>query len=100
MSARILDGKNIASTLRAEIAASVAALKEKQGVVPGLGVVLVGDNPASRSYVTAKEKACAAAGLYSREVNLPGHSSRDEILAAVRALNADPDIDGILVQLP
>ena len=56
MSARILDGKNIASTLRAEIAASVAALKEKRGVVPGLGVVLVGDNPASRSYVTGKEK--------------------------------------------
>ena len=100
MSARILDGKSIASTLRAEMAVSVAALKEKQGVVPGLGVVLVGDNPASRSYVTGKEKACAAAGIYSREVNLPGHSSREEILAAVRALNADPDIDGILVQLP
>ncbi len=100
MSARILDGKTIASTLRAEIAASVAAMKEKHGVVPGLGVVLVGDNPASRSYVTAKEKACAAAGIYSREINLPSLSSREEILAAVRALNADDTIDGILVQLP
>ena len=100
MSARILDGKAIASTLRAEIAAAVAAMKAKQGVVPGLGVVLVGDNPASRSYVSAKEKACAAAGIYSREINLPSSSNREEILAAVRALNADHAIDGILVQLP
>ena len=100
MSARILDGKTIASTLRAEIAALVAAMKEKQGLVPGLGVVLVGDNPASRSYVTAKEKACAAVGLYSREINLPSSACREEILAEVRALNADDTIDGILVQLP
>ena len=100
MSARILDGKAIASTLRVEIAAAVAAMKAKQGVVPGLGVVLVGDNPASRSYVTAKEKACAAAGIYSREINLPSSSNREEILTAVRALNADHAIDGILVQLP
>ena len=100
MSARILDGKAIASTLRAEIAASVAILRKEQGWVPGLAVVLVGDNPASRSYVTAKEKACAAAGIHSREINMAAQSSREEILAAVRALNADPDIDGILVQLP
>ncbi len=100
MSARILDGKSIAAELRAEIAAAVAAMKAATGRVPGLGVVLVGDNPASRSYVTAKEKACAAAGIHSREINLPAQSSREEILAAVRALNADDAIDGILVQLP
>ena len=100
MSARILDGKALAAGLRGEIAAAVAAMKAESGFVPGLGVVLVGDHPASRSYVTAKEKACAAAGLHSREINLPAQASREEILAAVRALNADDAIDGILVQLP
>ena len=100
MGARILDGKSIAADLRAEIAAAVAAMKAESGWVPGLGVVLVGDNPASRSYVSAKEKACAAAGIHSREVTLPATARREEILAAVRALNADDAIDGILVQLP
>ena len=100
MSARILDGKALAADLRAEIAAAVAALKAESGRVPGLGVVLVGDDPASRSYVTGKEKACAEAGIHSREIGLPVHASRKEILAAVRALNADESIDGILVQLP
>jgi methylenetetrahydrofolate dehydrogenase (NADP+) / methenyltetrahydrofolate cyclohydrolase len=100
MSARILDGKALAATLRAEIAVAVAALEADSGLVPGLGVVLVGDNPASRSYVTAKEKACAAAGIRSREINLPAGASREEILAAVQALNADEAVDGILVQLP
>lgn len=100
MSARILDGKTLATTLRAEIAADVAKMKTESGCVPGLGVVLVGDNPASRSYVTAKEKACAAAGIHSREINLSTCANREEILAAVRALNIDDTIDGILVQLP
>ncbi|HAL92010.1 MAG TPA: bifunctional methylenetetrahydrofolate dehydrogenase/methenyltetrahydrofolate cyclohydrolase FolD [Verrucomicrobia bacterium] len=100
MSARILDGKALAADLRAETAAAVAAMKAGSGVVPGLGVVLAGDNPASRSYVTAKEKACAAAGLYSREIHLSARASREEILAAVRTLNADNAVDGILVQLP
>ena len=66
MTARILDGKSLATELRAEIAADVAALTHQTGIVPGLGVVLVGDDPASRSYVTGKEKACAAAGISSR----------------------------------
>jgi methylenetetrahydrofolate dehydrogenase (NADP+) / methenyltetrahydrofolate cyclohydrolase len=100
MSARILDGKSMAADLRAEIAAAVAALRGQAGWVPGLGVVLVGDDPASRSYVSAKEKACAAAGIHSREVGLPATASRAEILAAVRSLNEDDAIDGILVQLP
>jgi methylenetetrahydrofolate dehydrogenase (NADP+)/methenyltetrahydrofolate cyclohydrolase len=100
MSARILDGKAMAAGLRGEIAAAVSALQAEAGRVPGLGVVLVGDHPASRSYVTAKEKACAAAGIHSREIALPATAGRGEILAAVRALNADDAIDGILVQLP
>jgi methylenetetrahydrofolate dehydrogenase (NADP+) / methenyltetrahydrofolate cyclohydrolase len=100
MSARILDGKAIAADLRAEIAAAVTAMQAESGLVPGLGVVLVGDNPASRSYVTAKEKACAATGIHSREITLPAGASREDILAAVQALNADDAIDGILVQLP
>jgi methylenetetrahydrofolate dehydrogenase (NADP+)/methenyltetrahydrofolate cyclohydrolase len=100
MAARILDGKAMAADLRAEVAAAVAALQADFGVVPGLGVVLVGDHPASRSYVTAKEKACAVAGILSREINLPARAGREEILVAVRALNADEAIDGILVQLP
>ena len=100
MGARILDGKSMAADLRAEIAAAVAAMKAATGRVPGLAVVLVGDDPASRSYVTGKGKACAAAGIYSREIDLPASARREEILATVRALNADDAIDGILVQLP
>ena len=100
MGARILDGKSMAADLRAEIAAAVAAMKAATGRAPGLAVVLVGDDPASRSYVAGKGKACAAAGIYSREIDLPASARRDEILATVRALNADDAIDGILVQLP
>ncbi len=100
MSARLLDGKSLAAALRAEVAADVAALRAATGRVPGLAVVLVGADPASRSYVTGKEKACAAAGIYSREIPLPAATGRAEILAAVRALNADDAVDGILVQLP
>ena len=100
MDARILDGKSLAADLRAVIAAGVADLKAAAGRVPGLAVVLVGDDPASRSYVTGKGKACAAAGIYSRQLDLPATATRAEILATVRALNADDAIDGILVQLP
>ena len=100
MSARILDGKSLAGDLRAETAGAVAAMKAASGVVPGLAVVLVGDDPASRSYVTGKGKACAAAGIYSRQIDLPAAAGRKDILGVVRALNADDAIDGILVQLP
>ena len=99
MSAKILDGKAIAQDIRAELKARVAELK-KQGIVPGLGVLLVGDDPASRSYVTAKEKACEETGLYSREIKLPSTASHKEILDVVKTFNADDKIDGILVQLP
>ena len=99
MSAKILDGKAIAQEFRTELKARTAELK-KQGIVPGLGVLLVGEDPASRSYVTAKEKACEETGLYSREIKLPATASHKEILDVVKAFNADNQIDGILVQLP
>ena len=85
---------------RAEIAAGVAALKAERGIVPGLAVILVGDNPASISYVTAKEKACAEAGMYSREIRLDATATEQRLLDEIAALNADPAIHGILVQLP
>jgi len=95
----VLDGKKLALVMRQEMAADVASLSTR-GVIPGLGVILVGDNPASRSYVSAKEKACEETGLYSREVLLPSTASQAEILNAVQSMNNDPAIHGILVQLP
>lgn len=99
MSARILDGKAISEQVRAELRQRAAGLSAR-GIQPGLGVLLVGDNPASRSYVSAKEKACAEIGLYSTETHLPATASRTEILDVVRRFNEDDRIDGILVQLP
>ena len=100
MSATVIDGKKLAAETRAEIAAGVVALKAERGVTPGLAVILVGENPASVSYVTAKEKAAREAGMYSREIRLPAGASEAEVLAQVRALDDDPAIHGILVQLP
>ena len=97
---QIVDGKKLAADLRAEIAERTAKLKAERGVTPGLAVILVGENPASVSYVTAKEKACAEAGMYSREIRLPATVAEEELLNEVRRLNDDPAIHGILVQLP
>ena len=97
---KIIDGKKLAADLRAEIAARTAALKAEKGVTPGLAVILVGENPASVSYVTAKEKACAEAGMYSREIRMSATASEGELLDEIGRLNADPAIHGILVQLP
>ena len=97
---KLIDGKELARNLRGEIAAGVAALKSEKGVTPGLAVILVGDNPASVSYVTAKEKACTEAGMLSREIRLPAETSEEELVALVKKLNGDPEIHGILVQLP
>ena len=94
-----IDGKKIAAEIRAEVAAEAAAMKAS-GVGPGLAVVLVGENPASVSYVTAKERACAECGIRSFPVRLPATASQAELLAEVARLNADPAVDGILVQLP
>ncbi|MCS6771271.1 MAG: bifunctional 5,10-methylene-tetrahydrofolate dehydrogenase/5,10-methylene-tetrahydrofolate cyclohydrolase [Kiritimatiellae bacterium] len=99
MTARILDGRAVAAQIRDELAGEVASLRAR-GIVPGLGVLLVGNHPASRSYVTAKERACAEIGMVSKEVHLPESAARREILDAVRAFNEDPLIHGILVQLP
>ena len=97
---KLIDGKQLAQNLRGEIAAGVERLKAEKGVTPGLAVILVGDNPASVSYVTAKEKACAEAGMLSREIRLPAETTETELVALVKKLNDDPAIHGILVQLP
>jgi len=99
MAARILDGKQIAQEMRDELRVDVEKLKA-DGVTPGLGVLLVGDDPASRSYVTAKEKACETIGIHSEEIRLGVDAGKDEILDVVRSFNANDAIDGILVQLP
>lgn len=100
MSAKIIDGKLLAANLRAEIAAGMEKLKAEKGVTPGLAVILVGENPASVSYVTAKEKACVEAGMYSREIRMAADIKESELLDTIAELNADPAIHGILVQLP
>ena len=97
---KLIDGKLLAANLRAQIAAETAALKSSHNTTPGLAVILVGDNPASVSYVTAKERACKEAGMYSREIRLPVETTEADLIALIRELNNDPAIDGILVQLP
>jgi methylenetetrahydrofolate dehydrogenase (NADP+)/methenyltetrahydrofolate cyclohydrolase len=100
MSAIIIDGKQAAAEMRVEIARQVAELQASAGVTPGLGVILVGQDPASASYVTAKERACAEAGMFSDDRRLPPDISQADLLAEVGRMNADPRIHGILVQLP
>jgi methylenetetrahydrofolate dehydrogenase (NADP+)/methenyltetrahydrofolate cyclohydrolase len=100
MSAQIIDGKAEAERLRGEVAAAVATLKEKHGLVPGLAVVLVGDDPASAVYVRNKGQQTEAAGMLSVTHRLPAETSEEDVLALVRQLNADPAIHGILVQFP
>lgn len=100
MAARIIDGKQIAQDIRAELKQTVAQLRADHGIVPGLGVILVGEDPASRSYVTAKERACEEIGIYSDDNRLPAETTQADLLALVEQMNADPKIHGILVQLP
>ncbi len=99
VTARILDGKATAAEVRAGLAVRVAALAAC-GVVPGLGTILVGDDPGSRSYVNGKHRDCAEVGIGSIRVDLPGTASQQEVEAAVDELNADPACTGYLVQLP
>lgn len=99
MTAQIIDGKQTAADMRAELKEQVTQLTAK-GVRPGLAVVLVGEDPASKSYVTAKEKACEEIGIYSDDNRLPADTSEQDLLALVDKLNNDPKIHGILVQLP
>lgn len=100
MTARILNGNELAADLRAEVASGVAALAERTGVTPGLAVVLVGDDPASSVYVRNKARACADAGVFSETFNLPAEISQSELLAHIDRLNVDQRFHGILVQLP
>jgi methylenetetrahydrofolate dehydrogenase (NADP+)/methenyltetrahydrofolate cyclohydrolase len=99
MAARIIDGKQVAKEIRAELKAEVEKLSA-EGITPGLGVILVGEDPASVSYVTGKEKACAQLGIYSDDNRLPADTTQEDLVALVRKMNADPKIHGILVQLP
>ncbi|SFJ03007.1 methylenetetrahydrofolate dehydrogenase (NADP+) / methenyltetrahydrofolate cyclohydrolase [Bosea sp. OK403] len=98
--ARIIDGKAAAAALRAEIGREVAAIKAERGLAPGLHVVLVGEDPASRVYVASKEKLAAEIGMNSVAHRLPTETSEAELLAKIASLNADDAVDGILVQLP
>jgi len=99
MTAHIIDGKALSVEIRAQAKARTAVLAGK-GVVPGLAVILVGEDPASVSYVTSKEKACAEAGMRSFERRLPESASQEEVLALIAGFNKDPSVHGILVQLP
>lgn len=99
METKIIDGKQIASDVRADVAKKVAELKEK-GVCPCLAVILVGENPASVSYVTGKRKALAEVGMEDKSITLPETTSEDELLKLIDELNNDNSVHGILVQLP
>lgn len=100
MAAQIIDGKAIAEQVRAEVAVGVQTRVEAGKTRPGLATVLVGDNPASHVYVKAKQKACQEAGIESFGFDLPASASQDEVDSLVKRLNADPRVNGILVQLP
>lgn len=100
MTAQIIDGKVLAAQTRADVAAEVARLVEAGKRRPGLATVLVGENPASKVYVSSKQKACSEVGIESFGYNLPGTATQAEVEALVAELNANPKVDGILVQLP
>ena len=97
--AQLINGKEISAAIRAELKEETARLKE-QGITPGLAVVLVGDDPASKVYVRNKKRACEELGYYSEEHTLPADTAQEELLALVKRLNEDARIHGILVQLP
>lgn len=99
MTAKIIDGREIANRMREEIKQEVDRLKEK-GITPGLAVIIVGDDPASQSYVRAKTKACEKAGIYSIDKKLPADTPQEELISLIKQFNSDPKIHGILVQLP
>src|SRR5579875_1264016 len=100
MTAVLLDGKQLAQTMQAEIAAEVAQLLRVRGLRPGLAAVLVGDNPASQIYVRNKRRACDKVGIASFLHELPANTSESELLTLIARLNVDSTVHGILVQLP
>lgn len=96
----IIDGKTVAASVHAKSVEQIAEIKEKYGTVPGLAVILVGENPASQVYVGTKVKKCAELGIYSEKIVLPESTTQEELLAVIDRLNKDPKIHGILVQSP
>jgi len=100
MTAQLIDGKAIAATIRGEIKAEVDEMRAKTGKVPGLAAVLVGDRKDSQTYVRMKKRACEEVGITSFGYDLPGDISQEELLKVVQELNENPDVHGILVQLP
>ncbi len=100
MSARIIDGKAIAAALRADVKAETARLTAAHGLLPGLAVVLVGDDPASKTYVSSKSRALIDVGMRPFDHQLPASTSESDLLTLIGVLNVDPAVSGILVQLP
>ena len=96
----IIDGKNIASTIRTQLKQRIDEIKEQYNIVPKLSVVIVGDNPASMSYVKGKEKACMEVGIISDTIHLPESTTEEDLVTCIKRLNNDISVDGILVQLP
>ena len=97
---QLIDGKSLAKKVQTTVATEVAQLKQEKNIVPGLAVILIGDDPASHAYVKMKAKACENVGFYSITHNMPDTISQDEIIATIEMMNNNPRIDGILVQLP
>jgi len=100
MTAKIISGTEVAKEIREELKAEIEELKQKHNVVPGLVTILVGEDPASQSYVSAKNKTAKALGIFSEQITLPVDASEEELLKLVEKCNKDPKINGILVQLP
>jgi methylenetetrahydrofolate dehydrogenase (NADP+)/methenyltetrahydrofolate cyclohydrolase len=97
---QLIDGKSLAQKVQTSVATEVEQLKQEKNIVPGLAVILIGDDPASHAYVKMKAKACEKVGFYSITHHMPDSISQDEIIATIEMMNANPRIDGILVQLP
>ncbi|MBA1420261.1 MAG: bifunctional methylenetetrahydrofolate dehydrogenase/methenyltetrahydrofolate cyclohydrolase FolD [Epsilonproteobacteria bacterium] len=97
---QLIDGKSLANKVQTNVASEVEQLKQEKNIVPGLEVILIGDDPASHAYVKMKAKACEKVGFYSITHNMPDTISQDEIIATIEMMNNNPRIDGILVQLP
>lgn len=100
MSARILEGKVFAAQIKDSVKSEVEILQNIHGITPGLAVLIVGENPASKVYVANKDKACAEIGIYSKVLRLPEHITKEELLREIKALNENAAIHGILLQLP
>src|SRR5258708_2739131 len=98
--ARLIDGAAMAAAIRRRVHGQCADLAPRHGIRPGLTVIMVGDNPASEIYVRTKLKHAAESGIASRDIRMPAGTAQRELLGAIAALNADPAVDGILVQLP